>query len=314
MRKSKAEDKYSAIWISHSSVSDFLKCERLYFLRNVWKNSNGRKINIVSPQMSLGSAVHGVIEPLATLSTLERESIITGSHIENLNNKFENIWKKYSGLMGGFESVEEEKEYKDRGLKMIQNVLQNPGPILKKTVKFYTGDFIPNIYLSEKDNIILCGLVDWVEYLDDTDSLRVIDFKTGLRDENEESMQLFIYKILVESLQKRKVESGAYWYLDRDKFYKIKEILDEDVEQVKEKLLKIGLEIKEKKSPKTGQGIEENFKCKYSESGELCKYCKEVEMIYKFDKGELLNSQEVKYLGVGEYKQDLYFVKYAGHN
>jgi len=248
--------KYNAVWLSHSSVSDFLKCERLYYLRNVWKNSNGRKINIVSPQMSLGSAVHAVIEPLAELKVSERESIVSGNHIENLQNKFENTWKKYSGLMGGFETPEEEKEYKERGIKMIRNVIENPGPIISKTVKFYNGDFIPNIYLSETDNIILCGLVDWVEYLEATDTLRVIDFKTGLRDEKDESMQLPIYKILVESLQKRKVENGAYWYLDRDKFYKIKEILDEDVEVVKEKLLEIGKQIKEKKLAKTPQEME----------------------------------------------------------
>lgn len=310
-KRSEEQTKYNAVWLSHSSVSDFLKCERLYYLRNVWKNSNGRKINIVSPQMSLGSAVHGVIEPLATLSSQERENIIKGEHIENLQSKFENIWKKYSGLMGGFENAEEEKEYKERGIKMIQNVIDNPGPIIKKTVKFYNGDFIPNIYLSETDNIILCGLVDWVEYLEDKDMLRVIDFKTGLRDEKEESMQLFIYKILVESLQKRKVENGAYWYLDRDKFYKIKEILDEDVEEVKNKLSEIGLQIKEKKSARTAQEMEGNFKCKYGYAGEGCKYCSEVELIYKSDKS-LLSADEsalVKYLGVGEYKQDLYFVK-----
>jgi ATP-dependent helicase/DNAse subunit B len=264
--------------------------------------------------MSLGSAVHSVIEPLANLKVAERIDILnsfTEKNESQLQHKFEDIWKKYSGLMGGFESIEEEKEYKERGLKMIQNVIENPGPIIKKTVKFYSGDFIPNIYLSEKENIILCGLVDWVEYLEENNLLRVIDFKTGLKDEKDDSMQLPIYKVLVESLQKRPVDSGAYWYLDRDKFYKVKEIPDEDVELVKEKLLEIGKQIKKKKTAKTPKEVESNFKCKYSENGEGCKYCREVEMIYQFDKGLLStdNAPLVKYLGVGEYKQDLYFVK-----
>lgn len=315
VKNEQKQDKYSAIWLSHSSVSDFLKCERLYYLRNVWKNTNGRKINIVSPQMSLGSAVHAVIEPLAELKVSERECALAPSLMgragEGLLNKFENVWKKYSGLTGGFESVEEEMEYKERGERMIQNVIENPGPIIQKTVKFYNGDFIPNIYLSEEENIILCGLVDWVEYLEATDTLRVIDFKTGLRDEKDDSMQLPIYKILVESLQKRKVENGAYWYLDRERFYKVKEILDEDVELIKEKLLEIGKQIKEKKAAKTLLEMEDNFKCRYSENREGCKYCREVEMIYQFDKGlfSIDNAPLVKYLGVGEYKQDLYFVR-----
>jgi hypothetical protein len=164
--------------------------------------------------MSLGSSVHSCIEPLKDLKTEDRKEKIK---LENLLANFENIWKKYTGEMGGFESVEQEKLFKDRGVKMLEMVAENPGPILKKTVKYYDGDFIPNIYLSEEENIILCGFVDWIEYLDGTDTLRVIDFKTGKNDESDDSFQLPIYKILVEALQKRKVTAAAYWYLDRDK-------------------------------------------------------------------------------------------------
>jgi RecB family exonuclease len=47
-----------------------------------------------------------------------------------------------------------------------------------------------NFYLSEEDNIILNGLVDWIEYLDD-DTLHLIDFKTGKHEEKEAFEQLF---------------------------------------------------------------------------------------------------------------------------
>ncbi len=287
------QDKYNAVWLSHSSVSDFLKCPRLYFLRNVWKNENGRKVNIVSPHMSLGSAVHQVIEPLANLKTEERFK-------HDLLMTFEGIWDKYTGKKGGFEDSETEKIFKERGVKMIQNVIENPGPLKSKTVKFYQGDFIPNIFLSEKDNIILCGLVDWVEYIEKDDTLRVIDFKTGKKDEKEDSFQLPIYKILVESLQKRKVSGGAYWYLDRDKFPKSVELIDEDIEDVRERLLKVGLDIKKRKgTTKKQDEIEKNFAC---ERGEDCYECKEFEMIKN-------KSEKVEYLGIGEYKQDLYYIK-----
>jgi ATP-dependent helicase/DNAse subunit B len=300
------QDKYNAVWLSHSSVSDFIKCPRLYFLRNVWKNSNGRKVNTVSPQLALGSAVHACIEPLAKLKTEERVEKIK---IENFQNEYDKVWSKFHGPMGGFENIEDEKNYKDRGLEMLKIITENPGPILNKTIKYYDGDFIPNIYLSEEENIILCGFVDWIEYIEKTNTLRVIDFKTGKNDEKEDSFQLPVYKILVESLQKRKVSSGAYWYLDRDKFPKDVELIDEDMQDIKSKILKVGLEIKEKKQ---GKNIEENFKCKY----ENCKYCKEVELIYKYDKESQLDVfnnknkiSNVEYLGVGEFKQDLYWVK-----
>ncbi len=255
----------------------------------------GRKVNIVSQYMSLGSAVHQVLEPLALLKSEERSDKIKSGELLNI---FENVWKKYSGLLGGFETKEEEDNFKEQGIVMIKNVLENPGPIVNKTIKFYTGDFIPNIYLSEKDNIILCGLVDWVEYIEKTDSLRVLDFKTGKNDEKEDSLQLPIYKILVDSLQKRKVQDGAYWYLARDKFPKSKELLDEDMEEVKKEILEIGLEIKKLKTP---PNVEANFVCKYSG----CKSCLEFELVKNYKE----DTDKLKYVGVGEYNQDLYFLK-----
>ena len=254
--------------------------------------------------MSLGSAVHQVIEPLANLKVEDRLEKINNP-ISNLIDTYNNVWKKFSGIMGGFESPEQEDDFKRRGLEMIKNVSENLGPIKNKTVKFYSGDFIPNIYLSEQENIILCGLVDWVEYVEKDDTLRVIDFKTGRNEEKEDSYQLPIYKILVESLQKRKVSSGAYWYLDKDKFPINKELLDEDMEEVKNELLKIGLEIKKLKY---GENVENNFVCKYTNAEKKCFACEEFELIQNFDNGTD-KSERVKYLGVGEYKQDLYFVK-----
>lgn len=291
------QDKYSAVWLSHSSSSDFKKCPRLYFLRNVWKNENGRKVNTVSPAMSLGSAVHGVIEPLALLKTEDRFK-------RNLLEIYEEVWQKFRGRWGGFLDLETENEYKEKGKEMIQNVIENKGPIAKKTIKFYEGNFIPNIFLSEEENIILCGLVDWVEYLDESDSLRVVDFKTGKNDEKDDSYQLPIYKILVEALQKRKVTSAAYWYLEREKVLTKKEILDEDVELVKEELLDIGRDIKQRKeSAKSKKELEVNFSCPQGEEG--CRFCREFELIrnYTFD------TDEIEYVGVGEYKQDLYLIK-----
>jgi ATP-dependent helicase/DNAse subunit B len=252
--------------------------------------------------MSLGSAVHQVIEPLALLKSEERLQKIESKELLNI---YENIWPKYSGKMGGFLDIETENDFKARGAEMIKNVLENPGPIIKKTVKFYTGDFIPNIYLSEKDNILLCGLVDWVEYIEKDDTLRVIDFKTGNRDEKEDSFQLPIYKILVESLQKRKVSGAAYWYLAREKFPTSKELNDEDVEDIKNQILKIGIEIKKiKDSAKNKTQMEDMFKCKFSGTDHICYDCKDAELIRNYTK----DTEEIEYLGVGEYKQDLYLI------
>ena len=70
------QDKYSAVWVSHSSMGDFLKCPRLYYLHNVYKDpQTKKKMAIVTPYMSLGIAVHNVLEGLGDLKAEERKDV-----------------------------------------------------------------------------------------------------------------------------------------------------------------------------------------------------------------------------------------------
>src|ERR1035437_8129279 len=103
------QDKFSAVWVSHSSIGDFLKCPRLYYLHNVYKNDKGRKINITSPALSLGIAVHETLEGLSKYKVEER-------FLKPLEEIFEDEWKKVSGKIGGFKTEQEEKEAEARGL------------------------------------------------------------------------------------------------------------------------------------------------------------------------------------------------------
>lgn len=195
-----AQDKYSAVWVSHSSMGDFLKCPRCYYLHNVYKNpKTGRKINIVNPALSLGSAVHEAVEGLAQFKAEERFK-------KPLMNSFLEAWKKVSGKRGGFSNEKEESDARARGEAMIKRVEQNPGPFLQKAVKIKEGHngMPPNYFLSEDDNIILCGKIDWLIYEPKDDSVHILDFKTGKWEENEESLQLPIYQLLLKNLQKEK--------------------------------------------------------------------------------------------------------------
>ena len=152
------KDKYSAVWVSHSSISDWLTCPRSYFLKNVYKNpKTGKKMSIVSPPLSLGQAVHEVIESLSVLPLNRR-------FMEPLAGKLEIVWKKISGKRGGFLSAAEEGKYKLRGEKMLRRVEQNPGPLKNLAVKIKMD--LPYYWLSETDNIILCGKLDWLEFLE----------------------------------------------------------------------------------------------------------------------------------------------------
>jgi ATP-dependent helicase/DNAse subunit B len=279
-----AKDKYSAIWVSHSSMGDFIRCPRAYYLHNIYKDpKTGHKISIVNGALSLGVAVHNTLEALKEIPLEERLT-------RDLLSDFEGEWLKVTGKMGGFRDADEEAAAKERGRVMIERVIANPGPIARKTVRLKAGnnDMPPNFHLSEEDNIILCGLIDWLEYIPEDDSVVVIDFKTGKNDENEDSLQLPIYLLLLNELQKRKVSGAAYWYLDREDGYVEKTL--PSIEDARTRVLEVAKRVKEAREKK-------EFTCLRGKDG--CFNCKPYEAILK---------GEAESLGVGGYGQDLYFL------
>lgn len=275
-----AKDKYSAIWVSHSSLSTFLECPRAYYLKNVYKDpKTGHKIKLMSPPLALGQAVHEVIESLSELKTEARFK-------EPLLEKFEKAWKKVSGKQGGFSDSEVEYKYKLRGEEMVRRVIKNPGPVGELAVKINME--LPYYWLSEEDNIILCGKIDWLKYIPETDSVEIIDFKTSKGEENNESMQLPMYNLLVHNCQKRKVDKAWYWYLDHSDELTVKEL--PDLEESREKILKLAKQLKLARQL-------ERFKCPQGDTG--CRCCRPFEMILK---------NEAEFVGNDEYKADVYIL------
>ncbi len=181
-------------------------------MRNVYKDpKTGHKITIVTPPLALGSAVHEVIESLSTLPADERLKI-------SLLKKFDLAWLKFTGKFGGFKNHSEELEYRERGVAMLKTIEENPGPILRPAVKIKSSINLPNYFLSEEDNIVLCGKIDWLEYLAGLDSVHIIDFKTGKNEEDRDSLQLPIYLLLATNTQSKKVAKASYWYLNKNSF------------------------------------------------------------------------------------------------
>ncbi len=273
-------DKFTALWVSHSSISDFLKCPRAYYLKNIYKDSEtGRKFQITSAPLSLGSAVHEVVEALSEISTQDRFK-------QPLLEKFEETWKKYSGKIGGFLSTNHEDEYKQQGRDMIRRIINNPGPLKNLSVKI-KGD-LPQYWLSEKDEIILCGKIDWLEYLPATDSVHVIDFKTSKKEEDKGSLQLPIYHLLVRNTQKRQVSRASYWYLRLSDELVEKEL--PNLEEAHQTIMTIAKKMKTAKK----LGV---FKCPNGEAG--CFACRPLEQVLR---------GEAEHVGVGSYNRDIYIL------
>lgn len=276
-------DKFTATWISHTSLSDFLECPRAYYLKNVYKDpKSNHKIQLMSPALALGQAVHEVLENLSEKPTDKRFE-------KPLLEIFADIWKKVSGKKGGFTSAEVEERYKLRGEAMLRRATNNPGPLANLAIKIKQD--IPHYWLSESDEIILCGKIDWLEYLPDQDAVNILDFKTSKSEENESSLQLPIYSLLVHNVQKRKVAGASYWYLEFKDELTPKELpnLEEAHNLILEKAKQVKLARK--------LGV---FKCPQGTTG--CRACKPFERILKGE-GELVN--------VNDFNQDVYVLSRA---
>jgi ATP-dependent helicase/DNAse subunit B len=272
------KDKYSAVWVSHSSMSDYLKCPRAYFLKNVYRDpKTNHKISVMEPPLALGQAVHEAIEELSTLPVEERFK-------EPLIKKFEKVWQDVAGDKGGFKPGEHETKFKDRAISMIQRVTDHPGPLVKKAIKIRQE--LPYYWLSEEDNIILCGKIDWLEYLENTDSVRIIDFKTGKFDEDPDSLQLPIYYLLATHTQTKKVSGISYWYLDRDD--KPTDMPLPDMAESTKKILEIAKKVA--LARKLG-----HFVCR--ENG--CRVCRPYEAVV---------AGKAKLVGLNDFGQDLYIL------
>ena len=203
------KDPYSALWVSYSSLSTFERCPRAYYLANMYKDpATGHKVSIMAPPLALGQVVHEVLESLSVLPTEERFE-------KALSERFEKAWAAVSGDRGGFVNEAQERKFKERGEAMIKTVIDNPGPLARRAVKIRMK--LPYYWLSEKDEIILCGKIDWLEYLPDKDAIHIIDFKTGRREGARGSMQLPIYLLLASNTQKRRVLKVSYWFLEHDR-------------------------------------------------------------------------------------------------
>lgn len=272
-------DKYTATWVSHTSISDFLVCPRAYFLKHMYRDpKTNHKIKLMAPPLALGQSVHEVLESLSVLPVEKR-------FVEPLINKYAVSWKKVTGKKGGFLDADTEQRYRLRGEEMLKRVTDHPGPVARQAVKIKMD--LPHYWLSEEENIILCGKIDWLEYLPVTDSVNIIDFKTGKNEEDKDSLQLPIYHLLVHNCQKRKVEKVSYWYLDKSD-----DLIEAKLSNIEDSFKKV-LEIARKlKLARTLNKLA-------CSQGNGCRACKPYEAILR---------GEAEFVGNDEYNADIYIL------
>lgn len=273
------KDKYSAVWLSHTSIRAFLECPRAYYLRNVYKDpKTAHKMIIMSPPLSMGQAVHTVIEGLSSLPTDKR-------FLVPLTKTYDKVWEKLTGKIGGYQDDATERKFKERGRGLLVKLQDNPGPLVNLAVKIKSD--LPYFWLSEEENIILCGKIDWLEYMKEDDSVHIIDFKTSKYKEDPKSLQLPIYKILAENTQNRPVSKMSYWYLELSKSPEKMKL--PDTKKFKKKILEIGKKVKLARQL-------ERFPCPHKTG---CRACIPYEKVLR---------GEAEFVGVNEFRQDVYII------
>lgn len=262
-----------AIFLSNTSLNDFLSCPRSYYLKHIYRNpETGYRIQVASPYISLGATVHDAIKWF--LENQDSPSLLA------LNDQFRNFWWKYHGKRGGFASVEEEAVFGQRGLKMLQNFLDNYSN-LEKMAQFAKFPKYPLL-----EDVILTGNLDYVGEM--PDGLHVIDFKTGAKDVDS-PLQLYIYAILAENHYGKEVKKMSFWYLDRD--LQPKEAVLEPTEKTLEWLCKKAKEVK--------KALEENnWTCK--SEGSQCFECRDYEAVIE-GKAEFMFSDHT-------FRKDVYYL------
>ena len=274
-------DKYTATWTSHSSIADFLACPRSYYLKNVYKDPRtGHKITLMTPSLALGQVVHTVLESLSVLPANKR---ITSE----LLPKFRRAWEQVAGKRGGFTDINQEYRYQKRGEEMIERVYNNPGPLTNLAVKIKKD--LLYYWLSEDEEIILCGKIDWMEYLEGENAVHIIDFKTGQKRQ-ENSLQLPIYYLLAVNCQKRNVVKASYWYLALDNDLTALTLPDQSTAH--KKILNIARQMKLARQLK-------KFAC----PSQGCRACGQFEQILRGE-GELI--------GTDDFKRDVYILPATG--
>ncbi|MBI1866394.1 MAG: PD-(D/E)XK nuclease family protein, partial [Candidatus Staskawiczbacteria bacterium] len=125
-------------------------------------------------------------------------------------------------------------------------------------------------------------------YIEKDDSVRVVDFKTGKNKEEKGSLQLPIYSLLLNALQKRKVSGASYWYVDKDDSPLSVEL--PDISESKENVLDLARKVKIARERMA-------FNCFYGPGG--CFACRPFEKII---------SGQAEFVGLGEYNQEMYII------
>lgn len=185
--------------------------------------------------------------------------------LENLLQIYESAW-----IDDWYESKAHQEEYKKKGEKILKEFYEK----IKKDPPF--PKYLELGFNFRLGEYSIKGVIDRVDMVksktEDQGKIEIIDYKTGrIKDEQslsvEDKEQLLIYQLAGQKVLKEKVARLSFYYLDENK--KVSFLgSDEELEAVKNKILKTIKEIKESNFP-----AQPNVhKCSFCDFKEICEY------------------------------------------
>ncbi|OGY26980.1 MAG: hypothetical protein A2Z11_04775 [Candidatus Woykebacteria bacterium RBG_16_43_9] len=186
-------------YISPNKLKIWLECPRKY-----WHYYIHEPTKYKEPPRSyytLGEAVHNTLNSFFSLTSSIRTK-------ERLFDQFELHWNASKNQEGGFANPQEEEEYKQRAVRMLENFYKNESVgVTPYRLSPTTTKYVP---INKK--IMLGGKIDRVD-LEPDGSLHIIDYKTG-KEDRDDPYQLPIYDLLVRGWLKKEVSKLSYLHLE----------------------------------------------------------------------------------------------------
>lgn len=218
------------LYLSNSSIQLFLNCKRRFKYRYIDKVTTDK---VSSKYLSFGQSIHSA---LAQYNMITDQTYKT---LEVLQKLLKRNW-----VREGYISIDEERKYADKGLKMLATYFEKPLDISKKNL------IIEEMVKKDMDDgFVLCGKIDKA-YINEDGCIEVVDYKTAENIERFEdypvNIQLPIYMLLVKFKTGYLPQSVSNYYLSQNR--KITKNIDpQDAEMFIEYLKNISGEIQNEK-------------------------------------------------------------------
>lgn len=195
--------------LSFGKMKDYLQCPKKYYFANLdeFVRANRSQFEPKSAELTMGNIVHSVLARYFEISPTERS-------LETLKSLLKNAWHGPRGKAGGFEDVMQERDFYRMATGMIKYFYKSQGG--DKKVMHVTDPEGRETYFKEEidEGLTLTGRIDRIDLIDG-EKLKVIDYKTGSREEDD--FQLMLYSLITEKKFGKKVEEAGYVYLKTEK-------------------------------------------------------------------------------------------------